>query len=65
MGGSFEGFSETVRKALKRITTLADNRSMQPAGLPLAFSRLSHSDTAIRASAIILIARDARLYRHI
>ena len=30
---TFGGFSETVRKTLKRIATLADNRNLQPAGL--------------------------------
>ena len=38
---TFRGFSETVRKTLKRIPTLADNRNLQPAGLSVAFSRLS------------------------
>ena len=47
---TFGGFSATVRKTLKRIATLADNRNLQPAGLSLAFSRLSQSIsvTAIR-----------------
>ena len=60
---TFGGFSETVRKTLKRIATLADNRNLQPAGLSVAFSRLSQSVsvTAIRGSAIMLLARDARL----
>ena len=60
---TFAGFSETVRKTLKRIATLADNRNLQPAGLSVAFSRLSQSVsvTAIRGSAIMLLARDARL----
>ena len=40
---TFGGFSETVRKTLKRIATLADNRNLQPAGLSVAFSRLSQS----------------------
>ena len=59
---TFGGFSETVRKTLKRIATLADNRNLQPAGLSVAFSRLSQSVsvTAIRGSAIMLLARDAR-----
>ena len=61
--GNVLGFSETVRKTLKRIATLADNRILQPAGLSVDFSRLSQSVsvTAIRGSAIRLLARDARL----
>ena len=60
---TFGGFSETVRKTLKRIATRADNRNLQPAGLSVAFSRLSQSVsvTAILGSAIMLFARDARL----
>ena len=60
---TFGGFSETVRKTLKRIATLADNRNLQPAGLSVAFSRLSQpvSVTAILESATMLLARDARL----
>ena len=60
---TFGGFSETVRKTLKRIATLADNKNLQPMGLSVAFSRLSQSVsvTAIRGSAIMLLARDARL----
>ena len=60
---TFGGFSETVLKTLKRIATLADNRNLQPVGLSVAFSRLSQSVsvTAIRGSAIMLLARDARL----
>ena len=60
---TFGGFSETVRKTLKQIATLADNRNLQPAGLSVAFSRLSQSVsvTAFRGSAIMLLARDARL----
>ena len=63
---TFGGFSETVRKTLKRIATLADDRNLQPAGLSVAFSRLSQSVsvTAIRGSAIMLLARDARLWKH-
>ena len=63
---TFEGFSEAVRKTLKRIATLADNRSLQPAGLSVVFSRLSQSvsATAIRGSAIMLPARGARLYTY-
>ena len=57
------GFSETVRKILERIATLADNRNLKPAGLSAAFSRISQSVslTAFRGSAIMLLARDARL----
>ena len=53
------GFSKTVHKTLKRIATLADNRSLQPEGMSLAFSRLfqSVSATAIRGSSIWLFAR--------
>ena len=40
---TFGGFSETVRKTLRRIATLADNRNLQPAGLSVAFSKLSQS----------------------
>ena len=60
---TFGGFSETVRKTLKRIATLADNRHLQPDVLSVAFSRLSQSVsvTAIRGSAILLLARDGRL----
>ena len=60
---TFGGFSETVRKNLKRIATLTDNKNLQPAGLSVAFSRLSQSVsvTAIRGSAIMLLSRDARL----
>ena len=59
----FEGISETVRKALKRIATLTDNRNLQPVGLLVDFSRLSQSVsvTANRGSAIMFLARDARL----
>ena len=60
---TFGGFSETFHKILKRIATLADNRSFQPAGLSVAFSKLSQSFsvTAIWGSAIMLLAREARL----
>ena len=60
---TFGGFSETVRKTLKRIAALADNRKLQPAGLSVAFSRLFQSVfvTAIRGSAIMFLSRDARL----
>ena len=60
---TFRGFLETVRKTLKRVATMADNRSLQPAGLSVAFSRLSKSVyvTAIPGSAIKLLARVARL----
>ena len=61
---TFGGFSETVRKTLKRIATLADNRSLQLAGLLVAFSSMLSQSvcvTAFRGSAIMLLARDARL----
>ena len=53
---SFEGFSETVRETLKRITTLAEH-----------FGRLSQSAsfTEIRGSVITLLARDARSETHL
>ena len=59
---TFGGFSETVRKTLKQIATLAANRNLQPAGLSVAFSRLpqSVSVTAFRGSAIILFLWDSR-----
>ena len=58
----FGRFSETVRKTLKRTASLADNRVLQPAGLSLAFSRLSQSlsVTAILGSAVMLLATDTR-----
>ena len=40
---TFGGFSETFRKTLKRIATVADDRSLQSAELLVAFSRLSQS----------------------
>ena len=57
---SFWGLSETVRKTLKGIATLADNRSFQLAGLALVFSRLSQSvsATAVRGSVIMLLASE-------
>ena len=36
---TFGGFSEAVRKTLKQIATLADNKNLQPAALSVAFSR--------------------------
>ena len=38
---SFGGFSVLVRKTLKRIALLANNRNFQPAGLSIAYNRLS------------------------
>ena len=63
---TFGGFSETIRKTLKRVAALADSRSLQPAGLSVAFSRSSQSVsvTAIQGSAILHLARDARLKTH-
>ena len=63
---TFRGFSETVRKSLKRIATLADNRSLRPTGLSLAFSRLSQSVsvTAIRGLQSCSL-QGMRVYRHI
>ena len=59
----FGELSQTVRKTLKRIATLVDNRSLQPAGLPLAHSRLSQSVSvrAIRESAIRLLANGCKI----
>ena len=63
---TFGGFAETVLKTLKRIATLADNRSLQSAGLSVAFSRSpqSVSVTTIRLPAIMLLARHVRLYTY-
>ena len=60
---SLVGFSAKVGRTLKQIATLANNRSLQPVGLYLAFSRFSQSVSAIaiRWSAILLIARDPGL----
>ena len=60
---SFGGLSELVRKTLKRIALLTDNRSLYSAGLSVAFSRLAQSVsvTLMRGNAIILIARNAEL----
>ena len=38
---SFGGFSDLVRKTLKRIALLADNRNLQLAGLSIACNRLA------------------------
>ena len=59
---SVGGLSATVCKALKTIFILSDDRSLQHAGLSLAFSRLSESVsvTVIREPAIMLIS-DVRL----
>ena len=63
---TFGGFSETVRKTLKLIANLADNRHSQPAGLSVAFSRLSQSVsvTAIRGLQSCSL-QGMRDYRHI
>ena len=60
---SFGGFSDLVRKTLKGITLLADNRNFQPPGLSIAYNRLSQgvSVTLMRCSATMLIARDPLL----
>ena len=60
---SFGGFSDMVRKTLKSIALLADNRTFQPAGLSIAYNRLSQgvSVTLMRGSATMLIARDPLL----
>ena len=60
---SFGGFSDLVPKTLKRIALLADNRNFQPAGLSIAYNRLSQgvSVTLMRGSATMLIARDPLL----
>ena len=59
---SFGGFS-LVRKFLKRIALLADNRNFQSAGLSIACNRLSQgvSVTLMRVSATMLITRDPLL----
>ena len=51
---SFGGLSELVRKTLKRITLLIDNRSLYSAGLSVAFRRLAQlvSVTLTRGNAI-------------
>ena len=60
---SFGGLSELVRKTLKRIALLTDNRILYSAGLSVAFSRLAQlvSVTLMRGNAIMLIARSAEL----
>ena len=59
----FGGLSELVRKTLKRIALLIDNRSLYSAGLSVAFSTLAQSVsvTLMRGNAIKLIARSAAL----
>ena len=58
---AFGGFSELVR-TLKRIARFTD-KSLHPAGLSVAFSRLAQkvSVTLMLGNAIILIARSADL----
>ena len=60
---SFGGFSDLVRKTLKRIALLADNQNFQPGGLSIAYNRLSQgvSVTLMRSSATMLISRDPLL----
>ena len=60
---SFGGLSELIRKTLKRIALLTDNRSLYSAGVSVAFSRLeqSVSATLMRGNAIMLIAGSAEL----
>ena len=61
---SFGGLSDLVRKTLKRIALLADNRNFQPAGLSIAYNRLPQgvSLSLMRGSATRLIARDSLLW---
>ena len=60
---SFGGLSELVRKTLKRIVLLTDNKSLSSVGLSVAFSRLAQSVsvTLMRGNAIMLITRSAEL----
>ena len=60
---SFGGFSDLVRKTLKRIALFADSLNFQPAGLSIAYNRLSQgvSITLMRGSATMLITRDPLL----
>ena len=60
---SFGGLSELVRKTLKRIALLTNNRSLYSAGLSVAFSRLAQAVlvTLMPGNAIMLIARSAEL----
>ena len=60
---SFGGFSELVRKTLEQIALLTENRSIYPAGLSVAFSRLAQLVlvTLMRGNTIMLIARGADL----
>ena len=60
---SFGGFSDLVRKTLKRIALLADYRNFRPAFLSIAYNRISQgvSVTLMRGSATMLIARDPLL----
>ena len=61
---SFGGFSYLVQKTSKRIALLADNRNFRPAGLSIAYNRLSQgvSVNLMRGSAKMLIARDPLLW---
>ena len=60
---SFGGFSDLVRKSLKRIALFADNGNFHPASLSFAYNRLSQgvSLTIMRGSATMLIARNQLL----
>ena len=60
---SFGGLSDLVRRTLKRIAQLTDNRSLYSAGLSVAFSSLvqSVSVTLMRGNAIMLVTRIADL----
>ena len=60
---SFGGLSELVRRTLKQIALLTDNRSLYSAELLVAFSRLAQlvSVTLLRGNAIMLVARRAEL----
>ena len=60
---SFGGFSDLVRRTLKRMALLGDNRNFQPAGLSIAYNWLSEgvSVTLMRGSAKTLIAENPLL----
>ena len=73
---SFGGLSELVRKTLKRIALLTENRSLYSAGLSVAFSRLAQSvsvalmrgnanvDSKKRRTVSQLQAKEASLMSH-
>ena len=56
---SHGGMSVTLKKALKRIALLADNRNYQSQGHAIAFDRLAQSVSVVivRVSATMLLAR--------